>query len=102
MTWPAGVIGRLEQTHNLADVVVELLDHGTVKRIGLAGLIPFLLVLFGQLHAEFLLVLPQQSLTPHDNRRVHQPGRVVEKKSIVFAVPNEIERPLLWGIKWKA
>ena len=50
VAWPARIIGGFQISEQLTNVVIELLDHGTVERVGLSALAPFLWI-FRQLHA---------------------------------------------------
>ena len=91
MARPAWVLGGFQIIKQVPHVGVELLDHGAVKRIGLALAGPCPRVLWIYFDPQFLAVLVQQRLAAGVDRRVHQPGRVVEEKWLGFLLLDKLQ-----------
>ena len=88
MPRPARILGLGEVVEHLAEVVIQLLDHGTVERIGLSDLQPFLRV-FRKIDSQFFDVLVEQGTAAGMDGGVDQKGAVIKKEGLVLVLPDK-------------
>jgi len=91
MPWPSWVICFLQVLEELADIMIEHFDHGTVKRVGLAFAQPVLLRVFGQFDTELLHILVEEGFAAVMNGSVDEPGGVVEEEGAVFVSADKFQ-----------
>ena len=89
MSRPARILGHIEILKQTADIVVQLLDHRTIKWVGLPLTCP-LSRIFRQFDAEFLNILLQQRFASRMDRRMHQPSRIIEEERLIRVLRDEL------------